>query len=71
MERYSAREVKRAMAQEQLLLRLDQGEDFEALCQELGLFLSQRADSGSDNPALPSTTPPGTACTCTAQRARG
>jgi len=54
MERYSARQVERALAQEQLLLRLDQGEDFEALCQELGLFLSQQADSGSDYPALPS-----------------
>jgi hypothetical protein len=43
MERYSARQVERALAQEQLLLRLDQGEDFEALCQELGLFLSRRS----------------------------
>jgi len=43
MERYTARQVKRALAQEQLLLRLDQGEDFEALCQELGLSLSRRS----------------------------
>jgi len=37
MERYTARQVQRAQAQEQLLRRLDQGEDFDALCQELGL----------------------------------
>ena len=41
MERYTARQVKRALAQEQLLQRLDRGEDFEALCQELGLSLSR------------------------------
>ena len=41
MERYTARQVKRALAQEQLFHRLDQGEDFEDLCQELGLSLSQ------------------------------
>ena len=41
MERYTARQVKRALAQEQLLKRLEQGEDFEALCQELGLSLSR------------------------------
>jgi transposase len=41
MERYTVRQVQRALAQEQLLLRLDQGEDFKALCQELGLFLSR------------------------------
>lgn len=41
MERYSARQVERALAQEQLLLRLDQGEDCDALCQELGLVLSR------------------------------
>ena len=41
MERYTARQVKRALAQEQLLQRLDQGEGFENLCQELGLFLSR------------------------------
>jgi transposase len=41
MERYTARQVKRALAQEQLLQRLDQGEDFETLCRELGLSLSQ------------------------------
>ena len=41
MERYTARQVKRALAQEQLLRRLDQGEDFETLCQELGLSLSR------------------------------
>ena len=43
MERYTARQVKRALAQEQLLQRLDQGEDFETLCQELGLSLSRRS----------------------------
>ncbi|MBU0490504.1 MAG: hypothetical protein KKB13_01525 [Chloroflexi bacterium] len=37
MERYTARQVHRAQAQEQLLRRLDQGEDFDTLCQELGL----------------------------------
>ncbi len=31
MERYTPRQVKRALAQEQLLKRLDQGEDFGAL----------------------------------------
>ncbi len=41
MERYTARQVKRALAQEQLLQRLDRGEDFEGLCQELGLSLSR------------------------------
>jgi hypothetical protein len=41
MERYTARQVKRALVQEQLLQRLDQGEDFEALCQELGLSFSR------------------------------
>jgi transposase len=41
MERYTARQVKRALAQEQLLQRLDRGEDFEDLCQELGLSLSR------------------------------
>ena len=43
MERYTARQVKRALAQEQLLQRLDQGEDFETLCQELSLSLSRRS----------------------------
>jgi hypothetical protein len=37
MERYTPRQVKRALAQEQLLKRLDQGEDFDTLCEELGL----------------------------------
>jgi len=41
MERYTARQVNRALAQEQLLRRLDQGEDFVRLCQELGLSLSR------------------------------
>ncbi len=41
MERYTAHQVKRALAQEQLLQRLDQGEDFETLCRELGLSLSR------------------------------
>jgi hypothetical protein len=43
MERYTSRQVKRALAQEQLLQRLDQGEDFEALCQELSLSFSRRS----------------------------
>ena len=43
MERYTARQVKRALAQEQLLQRLNQGEDFNDLCQELGLSLSRRS----------------------------
>ena len=43
MECYTARQVKRALAQEQLLQRLDQGEDFDDLCQELGLSLSRRS----------------------------
>jgi len=41
MEHYTARQVKRALAQEQLLQRLDRGEDFETLCQELDLSLSR------------------------------
>jgi transposase len=41
MERYTARQVNRALAQEQLLQRLERGEDFVALCQELGLSLSR------------------------------
>lgn len=41
MERYAVRQVNRALAQEQLLQRLDRGEDFERLCQELGLSLSR------------------------------
>lgn len=41
MERYTTRQVNRALAQEQLLRRLDQGENFEDLCQELGLSLSR------------------------------
>jgi transposase len=40
MERYTARQVQQALAQEQLLQRLDQGEEFEDLCQELDLSLS-------------------------------
>ena len=43
MERYTARQVKRALDQEQLLQRLNQGEDFDDLCQELGLSLSRRS----------------------------
>ena len=39
MERYTTRQVNRALAQERLLQRLDQGEEFEALCRELGLSL--------------------------------
>jgi transposase len=41
MERYTARQVKRALAQEQLLKRLDKGEDFDALCEEFGLSHSR------------------------------
>lgn len=41
MERYTARQVKRALAQERLLQRFDQGENFGDLCQELGLSLSR------------------------------
>jgi transposase len=41
MERYTARQVKRALAQEQLLKRLDQGEDFDVLCKELRLSHSR------------------------------
>lgn len=41
MERYTIRQVNRALAQEQLLQRLDQGEGFEELCQELGLSLER------------------------------
>lgn len=39
MERYTVRQVNRALTQEHLLQRLDHGEEFEALCQELGLSL--------------------------------
>jgi transposase len=39
MERYTARQVNRALAQEKLLQGLDRGEDFETLCQQLGLSL--------------------------------
>jgi len=41
MERYTVRQVNRALAQEQLLKRLDAGEDFEELCRELGLSHSR------------------------------
>ncbi len=41
MERYTIRQVNRALAQEQLLRRLDQGESFEGLCQEVGLSHSR------------------------------
>jgi hypothetical protein len=41
VERYTIRQVNRALAQEQLLKRLERGEAFEALCQELGLSHSQ------------------------------
>lgn len=39
MERHTVRQVNRALAQERLLQRLDQGEEFEELCRELGLSL--------------------------------
>lgn len=42
MERYTVPQVNRALAQERLLQRLDQGEPFDGLCQELGLSLSRR-----------------------------
>ena len=41
MDRYTSRQVNRALAQEQLLKRLDQGEDFEMLCEELKLSHSR------------------------------
>lgn len=41
MERYTVRQVNRALAQERLLHLLDQGGDFEELCQELGLSLKR------------------------------
>jgi hypothetical protein len=43
MERYTVPQVNRALAQEQLLQRLDRGEDFEALCRQLGLSLKPRS----------------------------
>lgn len=39
MERYTIRQVNQALAQEQLLQRFEQGEEFEELCQELELSL--------------------------------
>lgn len=39
MERYTVRQVNRALAQEQLLQRFGRGEEFGELCQELGLSL--------------------------------
>ena len=39
MERYTLRQIHRALAQEQLLQRTDKEKDFDALCQELGLSL--------------------------------
>jgi transposase len=41
MSGYTSRQVNRALAQEQLLKRLDQGEDFERLCEELELSHSR------------------------------
>jgi len=41
MERYTVRQVNRALAQEHLLQRLDRGEEFETLCRELGLSLKR------------------------------
>lgn len=41
MERYTVRQVNRALAQEQLLKRLEAGEDFEELCRILNLSHSQ------------------------------
>jgi hypothetical protein len=53
MERYAPQQVKRALAQEQLLKRLEQGEDFEMLCEELGLSHSRAyADRSSSRPCL-------------------
>ena len=45
MKRYTARQVRRALAQEQLLHRLDRGEYLEDLGQELGLSLSQKREN--------------------------
>jgi transposase len=41
MERYTIRQVNRALVLEQLVQRLDQGEAFAHLCQELSLSLSR------------------------------
>jgi hypothetical protein len=41
MEGYTAKQVQRAQAQEQLLRRLERGEDFATVCQELDLRHSQ------------------------------
>ena len=52
MERYTVRQVNRALAQEQLLQRFGRGEEFGELCQELGL--SQAWLSALPPPSLPS-----------------
>lgn len=41
VERYTVRQINRALAQERLLQRLDRGEEFEELCRELGLSLKR------------------------------
>lgn len=41
MQRYTPQQIHRALGQEQLLKRVEQGEDFDDLCQELGLSLSR------------------------------
>lgn len=41
MKHYTIRQVHRALAQEQLLKRIDQEMDFDALCQELGVSLKR------------------------------
>jgi transposase len=41
VERYTTDQVNRALAQEQLLQRIDKEKDFDALCQELGLSLKR------------------------------
>ena len=41
MDRYTSRQVNRALAQEQLLKRLEQGENFGKLCEELKLSHSR------------------------------
>jgi len=41
MERYTVRQVNRALALQQLLQRLERGEKFEHVCQDLSLSLSR------------------------------
>jgi transposase len=41
VERYTLRQIHRALAQEQLLQRIDKEKDFDVLCQELSLSLKR------------------------------